>query len=371
MNALGLIFCDHYSSNLPNNELTRSRTPASLPFGGRFRAIDFSLSSMVNAGMSDIGVICKENYGSLIDHLRSGEDWDLNRRNGGITLLTPLARPETKIWPIRGRLDALRAYKQFIADARQELVVLAFGGTIANIDLEAMLEEHVKNDAFVTLAYSNIPAYTGEMILHLQEDGRIENISYQREEEAGRHYFALGTYIVNRLDLLDFLDKADNNDYTNLNRDFVQRNLASCRIYGYHHQGYARIIRTIEDYFASNMDMLNPELKMELFDAEHPVYTKVKDSVPTLYDYHAIVENSLIADGCVIKGSVKNSVIFRGVVVEEGAVVEDSILMQKSTVGKNAQVCRVITDKNVVINEETEVRGASSLPFVIGKGKKV
>ena len=370
MKALGIIFCDHYSENTPKIELTQSRSPAALPFAGRYRTIDFTLSNMVNADIEDIGVICKENYGSLMDHLGSGEDWDLNRRKGGIMLLTPLSRPEHTV-AARGRLDALRAVKGFIADLRHEMVVMAFGGTVANIDLEAMMEAHQKNDAYLTMACGKIPAGPGEMLVHTMADGRVESITYQPENAADLQCCSLSTYVMYKKDLLKFLEEAENNDYTNLNRELIQKNLATRRIYSYCHSGYARIIRTVEDYYAAGMDMLKPELKNALFVAERPVYTKVKDSVPTLYDFHAIVGNSLIADGCTIKGTVKNSVIFRGVTVEEGAVVEDSIILQKTKIGKNAKVCRVITDKNVVISEETEMMGAPGLPFVIGKGKKV
>ncbi|MBQ8894850.1 MAG: glucose-1-phosphate adenylyltransferase subunit GlgD [Clostridia bacterium] len=370
MNALGIIFCDHYSENTPKNELIQSRTPAALPYAGRYRTIDFALSGMVNAGISDIGVICKENYGSLLDHLGSGEDWDLNRRKGGIMLLTPLSRPEHTT-ATRGRLDALRAVKGFIAGLNHELVVMAFGGTVANIDLEAMMEEHLKNDAYLTVAYSRIPAGAGEMMVHSMADGRIESITYKQSGTREVGNFAIGAYVMSKKDLMEFLEEADNNDYTNMNRELIQKNLPTRKICGYEHNGYARIIRTVEEYYAASMDMLDPKAKMDLFAAERPVYTKVKDSVPTLYDYHAIVENSLIADGCTIKGTVKNSVIFRGVTVEEGAVVEDSILMQRSVVGKNAKVSRTITDKNVTVSEDCEMQGTAALPFVIGKGKKV
>ncbi len=370
MKAFGIIFCDHYSENTPNNELTRHRTPAALPFAGRYRTIDFSLSGMVNAGIKDIGVICKENYGSLMDHMGSGEAWDLNRKKGGIKVLTPLSRPELTA-SMRGRLDALRAVKGYIADQAAELVVMAFGGTVANIDMKAMIDAHLENNAYLTMSYGEIPAGIGEMIVHPGTEGQLENITYLHEADQAIHNFALGTYVMSKQDLLEFLDEADNNDYTNMNRELIQKNLPTRNIMAYHHTGYARIIRTVEDYFAASMDMLKTELKMELFPAERPVYTKVKDSVPTLYDFNAAAENSLIADGCVIKGAVKNSVLFRGVTVEEGAVVEDSIIMQKSVVGKKAKVSRTIADKNVTISEGCELQGAPALPFVIGKGKKV
>ncbi len=370
MKALGMIFSDHYSENTPQNQLTHARTPSALPFAGRYRTIDFSLSDMVNAGIQNIGVICKENYGSLIDHMGNGEAWDLNRKKEGIKLLSPLSRPELTA-SVRGRLDALRAVKGFIADQPAELVVMSFGGTVANIDLKVMIRTHRETEAYLTLAYGNIPAGIGEMIVHPNADGQIETITYQHEASAAPQNVALGACVMNKKDLMSFLDEADNSDFTNMNRELIQKNLSTRRIQAYCHPGYARIIRTVEDYFAASMDMLKPELKTELFPAERPVYTKVKDSVPTLYDFQAEVENSLIADGCVIKGTVKNSVLFRGVTVEEGAVVEDSIIMQKSVIGKNAKVSHTIADKNVTVSEGVEMQGAPALPFVIGKGKKV
>ncbi|MBQ7935976.1 MAG: glucose-1-phosphate adenylyltransferase subunit GlgD [Clostridia bacterium] len=372
MNALGIVFCDHYYSEKDQKtELTRVRTPASVPFGGRFRLIDFTLSDMVNAQIKDIGVIAKENYGSLIDHLDSGAEWDLNRRRGGLTMLTPLSRPENRTIMARGRLDALRAVKGFIKGNRHDLVVMTFGGTVANIDLAAMMEAHVKKDAYITIAYSEIVAGAGEMILQPDQDGRIKNITYLHEDSEKIYPYAIGAYVMNRKDLLEFLDEAENNDYTNMNRELIQKNLETHRIFAYQHIGYARILRQAEDYYSACMDMLKPELKKDLFTPERPIYTKVKDSVPTFYDFHAQVENSLIADGCTIKGTVRNSVIFRGVTVEEGAVVEDSILMQNTKVGKDARVCRVIADKDVLVGEGSELRGAAKLPFIIGKGREV
>ncbi len=371
MDALGIIFCDHYSVNTSKNDLTRARTPASLPYAGRYRTIDFSLSSMVNAAITDVALLCKENYGALLDHLGSGEDWDLNRRKGGLILMTPMARPENHRLAARGRLDALRAIKRYIENSKHEYVVMAFGGTVANIDLDAMLSAHQEKNAYLTIAYSTIPAGIGEMILNPGEDGRILSVSYQRQETPEPANFALGTGIMKRSDLLAFLDEAEDHDYTNLNRQLIADHLNTHRILGYHHSGYARIIHTIEDYFTANMDMLNTELRCDLFSEDRPVFTKVKDSVPSLYDYHAIVSNSLIADGCVIKGTVKNCILSRGVIVEEGAVVEDAILMQNSVVRKNANVKRIIADKNVTIREGTELQGAPLLPFVLGKGKQV
>lgn len=369
MNALGIIFSDHYNDNGPVNALTVGRTPSSLPYAGRYRTIDFALSAMVNANIGDVGIIAKENYGSLIDHLGSGEDWDLNRRDGGLIMLTPLARPDSHIIASRGRLEALRTIKGYIEDSREDYIVMAFGGTVCNLDLEAMLKVHEESGAYLTLAYADIPANAGEMTIATNGD-QITDVAYLTKK-AEKAPCALNFYLMKRADLLSFLEEADNKDYTNLNRELIQRNVESKKICAYYHQEYARIIRTVEDYYASAMEILDPAIQKELFTKERPIYTKVKSSVPTFYGYEAAAENSLIADGCVINGTVKNSILFRGVTVEEGAVVENCILMQKSRVEKGSKVAHVITDKNAVISEESDLKGAPGTPFVIGKGKQV
>ena len=370
MTALGMIFCDRYDTKTPKSELVYSRNPASMPFGGRYRLIDFTLSAMVNADIDEIGVICKENYGSLVDHIGNGKDWDLNRRKGGIKLLTPMARPDSNVGISRGRLDALKAVKGYLADTAYEWVVFAFGGTVANIDLEAMLEQHIADNAYLTLAYANIPAGAGELLLDVEKDHTVSAIHYQKTA-ATQGIYALGTAIMKKADLLEFLDEAEDNDYSHLNRELIQKQLGTKKICGYYHGGYARIVDTIDEYYDANMEMLNTAKRNDLFAAERPVYTKVKDSVPTLYDFGAAASNCLIADGCVIKGIVKNSILSRNVIIEEGAIVENAILMQNAKVGKGAKISHIVADKNVTISAETELRGAAGLPIVIGKGKQV
>lgn len=369
MNALGLIFCDRYGTKRPKTELVHSRSAAAIPFAGRYRLIDFTISSMVNADIDEIGILCKENYGSLFDHIGNGKDWDLNRRKGGIKLLTPLARPEAHTSFNRGRLDALRSIRGYIADNNYEWVVFAFGGTVANVDLEAMLAQHIADGAYLTLAYADINAGDGEMAVKVEKDHTISSIRYQREDALGS--YALGTAIMKKADLLEFLDEAEDNDYNHLNKELIQKNLGAKKICAYKHEGYAHIVDTIGEYFEANMEMLDLKNKASLFNADRPVFTKVKDSVPTLYDFGAAAANCLISDGCVIKGIVKNSVLGRNVIVEEGAIIENCIVMQNTNVGKGAKLNYVIADKNVTIREGVALQGTDTLPVVIGKGKQV
>lgn len=370
MNALGIVFCDHYDNKIARSELVHSRTPASMPFGGRYRLIDFTLSSMVNANIDEIGVICKENYGSLVDHIGNGKDWDLNRRKGGIRMLTPLARPDATHGISRGRLDALRSVKGYIEDTNYEWIVFAFGGTVANIDLDAMLAQHIADNAYLTIAYADIPAGAGELLLDVEKDHTISGLHYQ-SKPATQGLYALGTAIIKRADLLEFLEEAEDQNYSHLNRELIRNQLGTKKICGYCHKGYARIVNTVDEYYATSMDMLDTAKRNDLFDTERPIYTKVKDSVPTLYDFGAAASNCLVADGCVIKGIIKNSIIARNVTIEDGAIVENAILMQNTVVGKGAKLNHVISDKNVSIAPETVLCGAAGLPVVIGKGKKV
>jgi glucose-1-phosphate adenylyltransferase len=324
---------------------------------------------MVNAQINEIGVICKENYGSLFDHIGNGKDWDLNRRKGGVKMLTPMARAASNFGISRGRLDALRAIKDYIADSYSEWVVFAFGGTVANVDLEAMLAQHIADGAYLTLAYADTLAGAGEMLVEVDNAHNLTGYKYQKETAKGN--YALGTAIMKKADLLTFLEEAEDNDYSHLNKELIQKNIGVKKICGYYHKGYAHIIDTVDEYYEANMEMLIPENKASLFAADRPVYTKVKDSVPVLYDFGAAASNCLISDGCLIKGIVKNSILGRNVTVEEGAIVENSILMQNTVVGAGAKLDRIIADKNVTIQGGAELKGAPTLPIVIGKGKQI
>lgn len=369
MNASAIIFSDNYQHEA--NELTRIRSISSLPVGCRYRAIDFMMSSLVHAEINTIGVITKGKYGSLIDHLGSGKDWDLNRKNGGLTLLTPLAHADNNDPSMmQGKLDALRSVKNYIQSLLPEYVILVQGNIIANIDFEDILQYHIEHRADITTVYTNMAAPPpNSMQMTFSDEHRLTDVRFTMDNSAAD--VGLGIYIMSKKFLLEFLEKADLYDWHNINRELIIKNIDVLRIIGYRHDAYARLLTTVPDYYTCNMELLNTDVRDDLFLADAPILTRVRDSVPTLYQYNANVENSLLADGCVVDGTVRNSLIFRDVVIEEGAIVENCIIMKGSRIGKNAILRHVITDKKVNISAGATLTGSPLYPYVLTKGTSV
>ena len=370
MNALGIIFADSYSRD-ERNELTRYRSGASLPVGCRFRAIDFMLSSLVDADIRTVGLLTKQNYGSLVDHLNGGKYWDLARKRGGLSIMTPYSRGETAVpTATAGKLDALRGIVSYLKHQSAEYVILAQGNIVTNLDLKDILNEHMVSQADITMVCANIenPA-DRSMVPTFDENGLLKDVHFSKE--SGKHLVAINCYCMQRDFLLAFLEKADLYDWHDLNRDLILRHMDSLRIMGYIHKGYAAMTGTIAQYYKCNLDMLKAEVREDLFNAERPILTHIHDTVPTTYNFDASVRNTLLADGCEIGGTVENSVLFRKVVVEKGAQLDNCVIMQGAQIGKNAVLKNVICDKNVVISDGVELIGSPAYPYVLRKGAKV
>ncbi len=369
MNALGIIFADSYSRD-DRNELTRYRSAASLPVGCRFRAIDFMLSSLVNADIYTVGLLTKQNYASLIDHLDGGKNWDLARKRGGLSIMTPYARGEAAVpTATAGKLDALRGIASYIKRQSAEYVILAQGNIVANLDFKDILTKHMANEADITLVCAEVENPDDKcMVPSFGEDGVLKDVRFSKA--SGKHVVSINCYCLRKDFLLAFLDKAELYDWHDLNRDLVLRHMDTLRIMGYVHEGYAAMIGTIAQYYKCNLDMLESEVREDLFNAARPIITHIHDTVPTLYNYNADVRGTLLADGCEIDGKVENSVLFRKVVVEDGAHLENCVIMQDVKIGKNAVLKNVICDKDVVISEGAELIGSPAYPYVLRKGAK-
>ena len=370
MNAFGIIFSDRYSTH-ERHELVRTRSCASLPIACRYRAIDFLLSGMVGAGIYTVGLLTKQNYGSLMDHIGSGKDWDLGRKNGGITMLTPYSHGNAAAPNMMsGKLDALRSIVNFIEDANGEYVVLGQGNMVANLDFNEIMKRHIQSGADITIVYAELS----------HPDEKNLAVSFDEKNNLNDAHFCTGSvkadislncYIMRKDLLLAFLEKANLYNWHDLGRDLILRYMGKLRICGYRHTGYAAIVDTVSQFYKCNMDMLSADVQNDLFPEEHPVLTRIKDTVPTLYAYHAKVSNCLLADGCDINGTISNSIIFRNVTVEQGAVLENCVIMQGTHIGKNARLTNVICDKNVRIGDGVELTGSEIYPYVLTKGSKV
>ncbi|MCI8600351.1 MAG: glucose-1-phosphate adenylyltransferase subunit GlgD [Oscillospiraceae bacterium] len=366
-----ILFSESYSA--ASNELAEGRTLATVPFGGRYRLIDFALSSLVKAQVANIGVVTKDNYGSLVDHLGSGRDWDLARRKGGLKILTPFVKPENAISRNRSKIDALLSCRMYLEENNEEYVILADTNVVMNIDFRAMVEYHAEKGADITLVYQNIndPAYNG-MVVDCDRNSQVIDAYYSASEASESKSALLKVFIFNKSLLLSLLDRAYTFGWTDFDRDFITKNIAKLNIFGYEHKGYAAVINTITDYYTASMELIgSADIRNELFNSDTPLLTRVKNSPPTIYGFGGKVHNSLIADGCVIDGEVNNCIIFRDVEIKKGAVLNNCIIIQGSVIEPGAQLNCVIADKNVVVEAEHTLSGYPTYPFVISKGQRV
>ena len=365
MAALGVVFSNIHDYSVP--ELTRHRTMASIPFGGRYRLVDFILSNMINSGITKVGIITKNNYQSLMDHVGSGKDWDLARKNGGLILLPPFgASGSDELY--NSRLQALKGIMTFLQRANEDYVVMTDCDSAANIDYADILSQHIKNKADVTLAYKKQKIKAGEAhpSLTLDKGGRVTKMLFSHREDKEVNRF-LNVFILSRSFLINLIMDSSAVGLKHFTRDILAENVNSFKIYGYEFKGFFGHIDSLNSYYYNNMQLLDGSVRKDLFGVRS-IYTKIRDSAPTKYGAGAQVSNSLISDGCIIEGEVSNSILFRGVKVGRGTVVKNSVLMQDTITGENTSLTAVITDKNVVIKDGRVLAGCEVMPFFIPKG---
>ena len=378
MKAAGLIFSNIHDASIP--ELTKPRTMASIPFGGRYRLIDFALSNMVNSDITTVGLITHNNYQSLLDHIGTGKDWDLARRSGGIRILPPFItsgiRGGEKLYTTR--LEALVGVKNFVENCGADHIIISDCNMICNIDFNDALDNHIANNADITIITKLVN--TNELkfpldkyikVVNYNENGEIvDYASYDRQN--GELHINTNMMIVKRSYLLDLINESEARGYDSFSRDVIRRNLGKHRFFAYEYDGYFNYIDSMQKYFFCNMKMLDSSTRKLVFHVKNrPVYTKVRNSAPTRYTSDAKVTNSIVADGCVIEGVVENSILFRGVKVGKGTVIKNSILLQNTYTGDDVYLNCVVTDKDVTIKDGKMLSGHETLPFYIGKGTTV
>ena len=375
MNTVGIIFSSLNEKSV--HELTFQRTMASVPFGCRYRLIDFALSNMVNSGINHIGLITHYNYQSLMDHIGTGKDWDLARRNGGIQILPPyitaFANNSNVLY--NTRLEALISIRDFISGCKEELVVLSDCDNVCNLDLSAMIDRHIESGADITVGVKSCylsPDSYYATVIESDESGRITDISDYSGTRSGWVDAGLGIFVIGRKYLEDILSDSAAHGYSSLFKDVILRYAHEYDYRIYKLDGYFATIRSLVDYYNCNMDLLDPDIRRLLFgERNRPVFTKVRNSAPTRYINGSTVRNSLIADGCIIHGTVENSIIFRGVKVGKNTHIKNSIIMQDTITGENVYLNCFITDKNVVIRDGRVLSGHETHPFFIEKGSCV
>ncbi len=367
MRAVGIIFSNIHDDNVP--ELARIRTLGSIPFGGRYRLIDFPLSNMVNSGIDTVGIITKNNYQSLMDHVGSGKDWDLARKDGGVIILPPFSDTASSSL-YTSRLEALKGITSFLFRADEEYVVMTDCDAVSRINYNEIIEFHIRNRADITLVYKkfNIDEYSSKNTITFDiKDDRIVGVNYKDRMEDQTSNVFTNVFVMKKSMLQNIVMDSISHNKRHFLSDVIAENLTSMRIMGYEHKGFYAGITSLQAYFDSNMLLLDQDVRHEVF-GDRSVFTKIRDSAPAKYGNSAIVKNSLIADGCVIEGEVENSILFRNVKVARGAVVKNSIVMQNTVLGENSTLNCIITDKNVTIRDRKVLSGSDNHPFYIGKG---
>lgn len=369
-NVLGLVFANMHDTTL--GDMTKNRTMGSVMFGGRYRLIDFPLSNMVNSGISEVGVITKSNYQSLLDHLGSAREWDLARKKGGLYILPPFGNVESTLY--RGRIEALYGAMSFIKHSRAKFVILSDCDVVTNIDYKPIVAAHIESGADIT-AVAHTGVYSSDdiktsTVFNVDADKNVTSVLIN-PDISGTCTTSLNVFVMSMDFLIETVNDAMARGNVSFERNILQEKCRELKIKIYEYDNYFSKLNSPESYFKSNMALLEPENARKLFVPKRSIYTKVSDNAPVKYDLDSKVSNSLIADGCIIEGEVENSVLFRGVKVGKGAKVKNCILMQGTVVGDNAELNYLITDKNVSICENHILTSSPQYPMYVGKGASV
>ncbi len=371
--VMGLILA--YSNSKSMGELSVPRTTSSIPFGGNYRAIDFLLSNMVNAGATDVGIAVREGYQSLLDHLGSGKDWELSRKLGGLVLLPPYGYNQSRMASgydasFKGKMSALVNILDYITQTRKKYVIMGDGDVILNIKLEPIIEKHIESGADITVVCSH-PVGEATRGIYITPGERNKVVGLTTYPQTAGQYESTGIYILEKKVLLDLIDYSIMNDMAYFEREVLRTMLDKMDVRYHVFDGYVAKLQTVENYFKSSMELLDVRIRADLFDRENPIYTRIRDYMATYYGDVSEVTNSLVADGCIIEGKVENSILFRGVRVGSGAVVRNSIIMPNCVIGANSFMNYIIADKNVRVIDDSMVVGSTKYPVVVSKNHTV
>lgn len=367
-NVMGIIYTGEKDSFL--RELTLMRAIAALPVAGRYRVIDFLVSGLVGSGVKNVGVIMQKNYHSLMDHLGSGKEWDLHGKNDGLYILPPFLTREN-VGVYNGSLDALHSNFGYIRRSKQEYVLLLNSLIVFNPNFTDMLEAHLRGGADVSILYTKNPDMRRPeygTYLDIGPDGIVTDVEIDPTRPRYENT-CMDAFLLRKDLLMDLLDRGAAHGYHDLVRDVFQRMIrdAGMRVAGYEYTDVCYRIDSVQSYFKFNLDVIDPGVRHALFPESRPVYTKVRDEPPARYLENAKVIDSLVADGCIVDGTVEHSVLFRGVKIAKGATVKNCVIMQDSLVEEGVRIENCILDKQAVIKKDGKLIGPSSYPIVISK----
>ena len=370
MKAMGIIFANDGTIG----SLTEKRTMASLPFGGRYRHVDFALSNLSAAGIHHVGIITRHNYQSLMNHIGSGEEWGLELEEGGLEYLTPYAMSRTDNY--RGKLESLHSAMTFLEYGDEdEYAVMIDSAILSNIDLNDVLSAHIASGKALTVVTKDGIANGNKQLdlaLKLNEDGSIADMAVDYVADSS-YLASMDIFVLSKKWLIKQVKEHIAHALYHMDRDLVlglwHADPSSINVYQF--KGTAMFNESVEEYFNNSLALTGKDARNDLFHYNHPVYTKVRDRVPTYYGEDCEIENCIVADGCVLEGEAENSVLFRQVTLGKDAEVENCIIMNDTVIGEGAELKYVILDKDVVVRPGAKLIGSPKSPIIIKRGEIV
>ena len=364
--TVGVIFSSINDEQVP--ELTKVRSKGSIPYGGRYRLVDFTLSNMVNSGITTVGIITKNNYQSLMDHLGSGKEWDLARKEGGLILLPPYSDESEMLY--KNRLEALKGSSAFLKKCKEDFVVIADSDAVYKLDYSKVIEQHIATNADITLIYHEHESENSSyIILDTGKDEKVKSIEINTHAKGVKKHY-INAFVARTSFLLNVIQTAISRGYTSFSKDILLAGLSTYKIYGYKFDGYYSSVSSLESYFKSNMDLLDKTVRKDIF-GDRDIYTKINDAPPAKFTETAKVTNSLIHDGCLIEGTVENCILFRNVKVSKGAVLKNCIIMSENLIGEDCKLSYVVSDKDCIIGNGRLLAGYEKKPYFINKGTRI
>ena len=370
MRVMGLIFTNDGSLG----ELTDKRTMASIPFGGRYRHVDFALSNLSCAGIRRVGIVSRYNYQSLMNHIGDGEEWGLELEEGGLEFLTPYAMSTSHSY--RGKLESLSAGMDFLRYGNDDdLVVMIDSAVLSNVDLNKVVLSHMNSGKDITVV-TKAGVANGEKVLDLalklDENGEVCDMVV--DYAASKDYLAsIDIFVLSKSFLITQVQELIARNHFHMDRDLVlggwQSGKLSVNVFPF--EGIAMYNESVSEYFANSLSLTHEEVRRDLFGSNHPIYTKVRDRVPSYYGEDCEINNCIVADGCMLEGKAEDSVLFRQVTIEKGADVENSVIMNEAVIGAGAEVKYAILDKNVTVRPGAKLIGTRKNPVIVKRGDSV
>ncbi len=367
-NCFGIISSRNVAEDF--GALTKPRESYMLPFGGRYRLVDFMLSNMVNHGIDTIAVYTGNKVRSTMDHIGDGQPWELNRRISGLHIFPP---QHIEGVTRAGDIDQYYLTEDFLKGVKEENIYVVASNVLAKINLSQAYKEFLESDADVSLIFAKVKneeIYHDSESLVFDEAVNFVNIGVNLGSQEQVNLY-LGSAFIKKETFRQLVREAKEVGEERYLRGAFLNAKKELKVVTYEHKGSVDEINSIAKYYRASMNLLDKKNSNDIFFEGGLVYTRSKDEPPTLYTDDSLVENSIVANGCVIEGTVTNSIIFRGVKIKKGAVIKDSIVMQKSIIEEDAYIVKSILDKNVTIDEKVTIVGTISNPYIVEKGTRI